>query len=147
MKEYVRPNLIIVLAIAIVGGVAWLMISAKSDDYATRALKIKLKSLEKGRQFEASDPKLAELTRSLETAWRRGAETLPRDTKGQELVEMATHWYEEDVISIWLDCSARVRQLSEANPSIQADQREILEGAVDVMRRLRVRPSERPRYP
>jgi hypothetical protein len=126
--------------ITIVGGFAWVMLSAKPDDYATRALKIKLKSLEEGREFEASDPELAAMRRSLEIAWRRGAETLPRDRAGQELVEMATLWYEEDVISIWLDCSTRVRQLSEAKPPIQADQREILEGAVEVMRRLHVRP-------
>jgi hypothetical protein len=115
---------------------------SKPETYATRALSATL-AREKLREEDETGrpPEVIPLIRKQRELLTRVAESMPTDPEGQRLLEQATEWYKEDVIDLWLDCRGTAQMLAKAKPPMEAGPRQILEGAVEVMQRLRIRPA------
>src|SRR5262249_10877996 len=85
-------------------------------------------------------PEVIKPMREVRALLTKCAESMPTDAAGQLLLERATDWYKEEVIGIWMSCRSTAQILAMAKPPIEEDPRRILEGAVDVMQRLKIRP-------
>lgn len=119
--------------------------------YATKALAIALardgvrEEDEAGpsgdRPLRIRSPEIVKLIGEQRDLLTKCAESMPTDLEGQRLLDQATEWYKEDVLGIWMDCRSTAQMLAMAKPPIEEDPRRILEGAVEVMKRLKIRPN------
>jgi hypothetical protein len=115
---------------------------SKPETYATRALRSALARDRVREQDEAGKPpEVIKPMREMRALLTKCADSMPTDPEGQRLLEQATDWYMEDVIGIWMDCRSSVQILGKHSPPLEADPRRILEGAVEVMQRLKIRPA------
>jgi len=135
---------------AIVGlGLLWLFVpgpetgpARRVDSFAARALEAALARDRAREEDEAGrPPEVVRLRRELRSLLTKCAESMPTDPDGQRLLERATDWYKEDVLTIWMDCRSTTQMLARAKPPIDEEPRRILEGAVEVMERLRIQPN------
>jgi len=141
-----------VLGVLMLVGVAllWLYVQQpqiapvkKPETYATRALKVALTRDRVREEDEVGhSPEVVNAKRELRDLLTECAESMPADPEGQRMLEQATEWYKEDVIQIWADCQSTAQMLAKAELPIHEEPRRILEGAIEVMQRLKIHPNK-----